>query len=1186
MNTTRNQIIKAIGLLTAFLLLLSQFASAQQSLKPTGEVVPPSPEVSALNKYVDIPVSNYTGTPNIGLPIFTIPLQQFSVPVGLSYHASGLKVSEHASWVGAGWSLSGGGAISRVIRGLPDEFHEAGGRKGFFHSRNEYLAFMTTNGSYNGTEMCYYTDEQIAGSFHNPDQNNYDLIADGRIDFEPDVFYFNSPFGSGKFVFDHQQNIQWLTPTDVEILAHPFVGGTYNTSVPLWVIRLPDGTELSFRQEERQMATTNCFPFGGVDDTVLDLAYTAWKITEVRKGSEWVQYDYVKETQEYIVRNSQSQQFVILNLNSVGSVGSAQAQSQDCVLGTTAEVKRLTTMRASNGYRIEFTEGALRSDLTGSKSLEYVTALLDGDTLSHLRFNYDYFGDNVKLRLDGVDQLANDQSGDFIPLQSYEYYGEGNLFPAINSYKQDHYGFYNAAAGNLTSMIPEWKDPNYHINTNTTVDRSSNLTATLFGTLKKITYPTGGYHTYEYELHDFSAKDYLKSYTYEAQVDSGSIGNILTDYADFTVDSTGSISIIWETPVPDGLDAGYSIRKKDASGNYTIDPVLTNRPGYMNEVTFNSNGNTFFGGSTTFEQTLAFTGSRFNIEPGDYRLKVESEGSPIHIRLVLDQYTDVAYEPIGGLRIKSTAAFDPVTGQTLRQLYEYTEGEGLNKTSSGNVFTRPDFGGYFTTEYGFSGGMSLGGQEFTQLYDDRLHYREFEENGETVYAAMYSRDVVGLVISSNDGTTSGVCQNDELHVFVNLTSSPAIPIATSNGSHIGYSEVKVYQIAEPAYQTLISNLGPTTYAYIPDHARINDLDKSTGYTRFTYVNDLPLQILPLMPNSYEIEYHEPNSIFPFQPQEDLSYKNGKLLSQEVYGKSTTGFKLQSRTENQYREQTIGQDIDALIVKRQVTTTCGTCPWNDRGYFLGIRPYKHQNRWHYLTKTVSRQIENDTLVNEVEYFYDTANYSHFMLTGSRSVDSEADVTEVVIDRDAFFPSLVTQQETFVNNNQIAGEQITYLGFQPAAYSIWDRATGLYTEEMTLEYDAFHQPIEVATSQGSKQTYLWREEGNRLLASFTNVSDAELDAMLTLENIDREWLRTKSISAAFKTKMNNLRNRLGPHQQMAVYYYDQVYGPGTVIDANGTPVKYEYDSYGRLKRVLDQSDNVIEEVDYHYTKESNQ
>src|ERR1700722_4225224 len=83
-------------------------------------VTPPSPESQAFQKYGDIPVSAYTGIPNISVPLYTIKSHDITVPITLSYHASGIKVSEDATNVGLGWVLNAGGNLSRNVVGLDD----------------------------------------------------------------------------------------------------------------------------------------------------------------------------------------------------------------------------------------------------------------------------------------------------------------------------------------------------------------------------------------------------------------------------------------------------------------------------------------------------------------------------------------------------------------------------------------------------------------------------------------------------------------------------------------------------------------------------------------------------------------------------------------------------------------------------------------------------------------------------------------------------------------------------------------------------------------------------------------------------------------------------------------------------------------------------------------------------------
>lgn len=81
----------------------------------------PSPEAYAMAQYAEIPVSLYTGVPSISIPVYTIQVGDYKLPISLNYHASGIKIAQEATRVGLGWSLSAGGSISRAIRGGDDD---------------------------------------------------------------------------------------------------------------------------------------------------------------------------------------------------------------------------------------------------------------------------------------------------------------------------------------------------------------------------------------------------------------------------------------------------------------------------------------------------------------------------------------------------------------------------------------------------------------------------------------------------------------------------------------------------------------------------------------------------------------------------------------------------------------------------------------------------------------------------------------------------------------------------------------------------------------------------------------------------------------------------------------------------------------------------------------------------------
>ena len=140
-----------------FLINLFAFTSkAQTSTVAKNNIIPPSPTAAALAKYAEWPVSLYTGTPQINIPLYDLSSQKTTVPISLSYHASGIKVDEDASWVGLAWSLNAGGVITRTVRGLPDDKPTFG----YYDARN-YLPDPSKG--YDNTTNFNYFDQEAAG---------------------------------------------------------------------------------------------------------------------------------------------------------------------------------------------------------------------------------------------------------------------------------------------------------------------------------------------------------------------------------------------------------------------------------------------------------------------------------------------------------------------------------------------------------------------------------------------------------------------------------------------------------------------------------------------------------------------------------------------------------------------------------------------------------------------------------------------------------------------------------------------------------------------------------------------------------------------------------------------------------------------------------------------------------------
>ena len=142
------------------------------------DIIPLSPTVSQLTKYTYLPVSLYTGIPNISIPLGEIDCGTIKIPISLSYHSSGIQVDQTASNVGLGWSLNIGGVISQTVKKEND---------------------LSSNARY------IMTDEDIASKNYLAAEDIHSIKLNG-VDSEPDIFSYNFLGFSGQFLMDRDGN--------------------------------------------------------------------------------------------------------------------------------------------------------------------------------------------------------------------------------------------------------------------------------------------------------------------------------------------------------------------------------------------------------------------------------------------------------------------------------------------------------------------------------------------------------------------------------------------------------------------------------------------------------------------------------------------------------------------------------------------------------------------------------------------------------------------------------------------------------------------------------------------------------------------------------------------------------------------------------------------------------------------
>lgn len=234
----------------------------------------PTPNAASLGLFGENPVSYFTGTPNIDVPIHTIKTPYAEVPISISYHAAGFRPDQHPSWVGMNWALNAGGVITRTVRGQPDEF-------------NDGVSLAGSNFP-NGTGYYFshsYLDAPNWAALSSP----YPMAYVGFYDSQPDEFSFNFLGYSGKFYMDHKGNWQVQSERPLKVsfnpvdFNYPFImignGGYTHKTFTKFIITDDKGVQYAF-------GTTNAIEYSvGMSPPDWDLARaalaTSWYLVSI-----------------------------------------------------------------------------------------------------------------------------------------------------------------------------------------------------------------------------------------------------------------------------------------------------------------------------------------------------------------------------------------------------------------------------------------------------------------------------------------------------------------------------------------------------------------------------------------------------------------------------------------------------------------------------------------------------------------------------------------------------------------------------------------------------------------------------------------------------------------------------------------------------------------------------------------
>ncbi len=478
--------------------ILSQIPK-NEIIKPN--FIPQSPTAAGYARYGEIPVDFSTGVPKIEIPIYAIQLGDVSVPISISYHASGIKVKDTPSEVGLGWVLNIGGNVTANILGAPDVRN----LKPFDYRRSEDIDHLLS------TANDYQSVCDISVKFYKDINKRQYIFKDGSynsasIDFFSDRFSYSLPTGENgvfrkDFVCDSIRLLPYrplkvcLNSNSVNFISANGVRSYFKLcNYDTYDLYMPDKIVATNKVDSLQYyyGHSNIYPLCNVSETY------SWNNNNLRIEKTLYECESV-----------------------TGVIGGDYHNGPVTTIcsGPTQYVSILPDSIVSKNIVIKFTYANDRTDLCNITPYnnrlikieikdKYSSAIFKS-----FQFYQSYFGtsasNNKRLRLDSISICGVDSK----KYDTYKFkYNQLELppYPTLSPNSgmpsEDYWGYYN---GTNNSYFPNFiKDLNipgiYSYNVGNREPDSAFMKACL---IREITYPTGGRTLFEFEPNSESSFD-------------------------------------------------------------------------------------------------------------------------------------------------------------------------------------------------------------------------------------------------------------------------------------------------------------------------------------------------------------------------------------------------------------------------------------------------------------------------------------------------------------------------------------------------------------------------------------------------------------------------------------------------------------------------------------------------------
>lgn len=513
-----------------------------------------SPQVEAMMRYDNSNVNLNTGTVSLTVPLVEFDDPDFDLDVSLTYSSDGFKPLQPDNYVGMGWRLDCGGVITREVNGIPDEFmnittdggfvgcYEIPDLMGFRMGTPADASFMDkllNPGSLDGEFQHAYLEEGT---------RKIVVRKNSNTEMSPDVYRFRFGRHSGSFMYNLDGTLKVISDNGghyvidflndcIRIITddgYHYYFGESSSALEYTALSWKDFTDghasaeiyiMSNRRHKREITAYHLTRIVAPNGRELTYSYLTMPSATLHDDPVRM-FDNSFYTSTYRVSDYQKCYQAIPAIKGEHS----DSNLDNCTISYSLNKVALISNISTGDKSVSFTYGNYSSPhfslprQIGSGPYMFVSGC--GAKLTSVNLSYSTSGYNEEVELDYdenrgrllLTDIRNSKNG----LHHLQYNSEGTFRNSI-TIDIDKWGFWSGTGANTS--IRQMTDPLRSSQINDTTgcfyrdpnDTNREPSGEEYDVymLHKVTYPTGGCMTYEYEPHTYSKYIYQPYSHYE-----------------------------------------------------------------------------------------------------------------------------------------------------------------------------------------------------------------------------------------------------------------------------------------------------------------------------------------------------------------------------------------------------------------------------------------------------------------------------------------------------------------------------------------------------------------------------------------------------------------------------------------------------------------------------------------------